>query len=167
MAKKKSKATKLTVNLPFGIGQLELQPDEAEERAAWELYVELATRIAVQPLSQEEGLIREALASLYSLFPATRQVLRQAGPAVAKSPNSFGPIAVEILNRGIRPFIGKWHTQLLAYEQSRPTSTPQQEHERTWERAPEFWAELRSLNDDMLAYSQALAAIARVKTLSR
>ena len=35
------------------------EPDEAERRAAWELYVELATRVAVVPLGPGEGLLRE------------------------------------------------------------------------------------------------------------
>jgi len=37
MAKKKVKPTKFTVSLPFGLGQLEFEPDEAQQRAAWEL----------------------------------------------------------------------------------------------------------------------------------
>ncbi len=40
------------------------EPNEVERRAAWELYVELLTRVAVVPLAREEGLVREALASL-------------------------------------------------------------------------------------------------------
>ena len=130
MPKKKVKATKLTVNLPFEIGQLEFEPDEIQQRAAWELYVELTTRIAVQPLGPEEGLLREALASLYSLFAATREVLRRAGPSAANGPNSIGPVAVDILNKGLRPFLAKWHPLLQSWEHLRaPTASPI-EHEQ-------------------------------------
>ena len=34
------------------------EPNEVERRAAWELYVELLTRVAVVPLRQGEGLAR-------------------------------------------------------------------------------------------------------------
>lgn len=37
------------------------EPDEAERRAAWELCVELITRVAVVKLGTAEGLLREAL----------------------------------------------------------------------------------------------------------
>jgi hypothetical protein len=47
----------LTVPLIGKIGG-EWAPDEAERQAAWEMYVEIATRITVQPLAAGEGLIR-------------------------------------------------------------------------------------------------------------
>src|SRR3990172_8420192 len=123
MAKKRIKATKLTVNLPFKLGQLEFEPDEVQQRAAWELFVELSTRIATQPLGPEEGLLREALTSLYSIFAATRDVLRRAGPSVATGPNSLGPVAVDVLNKGLRPFPAQWHPLLQSWEQVRIPST--------------------------------------------
>lgn len=54
----------VSVSLPFGIGSARWQTDSTERRATWSLYVELATRIAVQPLEANEGLAREALNSL-------------------------------------------------------------------------------------------------------
>jgi len=65
---------KVSVSLPFGIGSAEWEADPTERRAAWSLYVELVTRIAVEPLEGEEGLLREDLNSLYSLFGTTREI---------------------------------------------------------------------------------------------
>lgn len=162
MAKKKVKATKLTVSLPFGLGQLEFEPDEVQQRAAWELYVELTTRIAIQPLGSDEGLIREALSSLYSIFGATREILRQAGPSVAQGPISFGPVAIEVLNKGLRPFLAKWHPLLLAHEQARPLQVSARDHERSWEKASEFRQELTKVQEQMMIYAEALGRIAGV-----
>jgi hypothetical protein len=164
MAKKKVKATKLTVGLPFNLGKLEFEPDEVQQRAAWELYVELSTRIAVQPLGPEEGLLREALSSLYSIFDATREILREAGPSVAQGPNSFGAVAIEVLNKGIRPFLTKWHPLLQAHEEKRSPEVSARDHERTWERAPEFRQEFVELQGQMMIYAEALARIAGVAT---
>jgi hypothetical protein len=162
MTKKKVKATKLTVSLPFGLGQMEFEPDEVQQRAAWELYVELTTRIAVQPLGQEEGLMNEALTSLYNLFGATRQILREAGPSVAQGPNSFGPMAIEVLNKGLRPFLAKWHPLLLAHEQKRPPEVSARDHERSWERAAELREELAGVQEQLTIYAASLAKIAGV-----
>lgn len=90
---------KVSVSLPFGIGSAEWQADDTERRAAWSLYVELVTRIAVQSLEIDEGLLREALNSLYSLFGTTRQVLKEAGPDVGAAHNSVGGIAI----------LGRWY----------------------------------------------------------
>jgi hypothetical protein len=162
MVKKKVKATKLTVGLPFNLGQLEFELDEVQQRAAWELYVELTTRITVQPLDPNEGLMREAMSSLYSIFGATREILREAGPSVAQGPNSFGPMAIEVLNKGLRPFLAKWHPSLLAYEQKRPLEVSTRDHERLWDKAPEFYEELAKVQEQMMIYAEALGKIARV-----
>jgi hypothetical protein len=162
MASKKVKATKLTVGLPFNLGQLEFEPDEVQQRAAWELYVELTTRIAVQPLGSEEGLMREALSSLYSIFGATREILRQAGPSVAQGPNSFGSVAIEVLNKGLRPFLAKWHPLLLVHEQKRPSEVSARDHERSWDKVPEFREELAKVQEQMMIYAEALGKIAGV-----
>ena len=162
MPKKMEKATKLTVSLPFDLGQLEFEPDEVQQRAAWELYVELTTRIAVQPLCPDEGFEREALSSLYSVFDASREILRQAGPPVAQGPNSFGPVAIEVLNKGLTPFLAKWHPLLLAHEHKRPPDVSALDHERSWKNASEFRRELAQVQEQMMIYARALAKIAGV-----
>lgn len=53
------------------------------EDIAWAFYVELTTRIAIQPLAPGHGLLREALNSLYTLFTEMRKILRDAGRAIA------------------------------------------------------------------------------------
>jgi len=164
MAKKKVKATKLVVGLPFELGKLEFEPDEAERRAAWELYVELSTRIAVQPLGPDEGILREALTSLYNVFGATREILREAGPRVARGRNSVGAVAIKVLNVGLRPFLSKWHPLLQEYEAKRPPDVSVRDHERNWEREAELREELNELRKEMIVYADALAQIAGVDT---
>jgi hypothetical protein len=160
--KSKVKATKLVVGLPFSLGSLELQNDEVQQRAAWSLYVELSTRIAVQPLDENEGILREALTSLYNVFNITRQILREAGPDVAKGPKSLGWIAIDVLNKGLRPFLVKWHPLLKAYEEKKLVDLTTVEHERKWERSPELRKELELVRQQMVIYVDALAKIAGI-----
>ena len=157
------KAKTLKVGLPFGLGSLEFEANEVEQRAAWSLYVELMTRIAVQPLDVSEGLLREVLTSLYSLFGLTRQILREAGPAVVHGPNSFGPIAIEVLNKGLRPFMSKWHPLLQAHEEKRPPALSPVEHERNWKHFQEMHQELAELQKQMRIYADVLAEISGAK----
>jgi hypothetical protein len=163
MPKKKIKATKLTVKLPFNLGELEFEPDEVQQRAAWNLYVELSTRIAVQPLGLDGGLLGEALSSLHDLFATTREVLKEAGPDVGASSDSVGGIAIAVLNRGLRPFLAKWHPRLLAWETERSTGVSMKEHEVKWAEGPQLRAELEALRNDLALYAHALASIAGVK----
>lgn len=161
-SKQKVKATKLTVGLPFNLGSLELQNDEAQQRAAWSLYVELSTRISTVPLEDSEGILREALTSLYNVFNLTRQILREAGPEIAKGPNSLGAIAIEVLNEGLRPFLVEWHPLLKGYEEKKPPAVTTVDHERAWEQAGDFRKELERVRQQMVIYVDALAQIAGV-----
>lgn len=160
--KKKVKATKLTVGLPFNLGSLEFVNDEAQQKAAWALYVELSTRIAVQPLEEGDGILREALTSLYNVFAITRQILRDAGPEIAKGSQSLGSIAIDVLNKGLRPFLVKWHPLLKTHEEQKAPGKTTLEHERSWERQKELRKELNQVREQMLIYVDALAVIAGI-----
>ena len=157
-----ARLTKVSVSLPFGIGKAEWTEDPTQRKAAWELYVELMTRIAVQPLPEGQGLLREALSSLHSLFPSTRDILRKAGPDVGASRTSVGGIAIRVLNNGLRPFLTKWQPELLAWEAGRQTTESPTTHEASWSRAGELRSELRTIQSALARYAAALAQIAGV-----
>ena len=163
MTDRKVKATKLTVGLPFNLGSLELENDEAQMRAAWSLYVELSTRISTVPLDEGTGILREALTSLYNIFNITRQILRDAGPDIAQGANSLGAIAIEVLNIGLRPFLVKWHPMMKDYEEKKPVELTTVQHEHNWEHAVQFRQELEEVRQQMVIYVEALAKIAGIE----
>lgn len=158
--RKRVKAKKLSIGLPFNLGSLELENDEAQQRAAWSLYVELSTRIAMQPLGADEGILREALTSLYNIFNISRQALREAGPEIAQGPDTLGAIAIDVLNKGLRPFLVKWHPLLKMHEENKPAGISSVEHERNWDRAKEMRADLERVRQQMIIYVKALGKIA-------
>jgi hypothetical protein len=158
-----AKLKKVSVSLPFGIGSAEWESDPTERRAAWSLYVELMTRIAVQTLEEDLGLLRESLTSLYSLFGTTREILKEAGPDVGASRQSVGGIAITVLNNGLRPFLAKWHPMLQVWEAQRPPNISPKEHERNWSEEAQLRDALASLRDDLAQYADALAKIAGVE----
>jgi hypothetical protein len=151
-----ARLTKVSVNLPFGIGGAEWTPDNAERDAAWKLYVELMTRIAVEELAEDEGLLREALSSLHDIFPETRHILKDAGPEVGARMPSIGGIAIRVLNRGLRPFLTKWHPMLSAWEATRKPHVSSLDHERGWTDAKELRAELGKMRKSLASYAHAL-----------
>jgi len=157
------KVKKISTSLPFGLGQVELESDETMRSAAWALYVELTTRIATQTLETDQGLLREVLSSLYSLFASTRQILREAGPNVGTSLESVGGIAIAVLNVGLRPFLTKWHPALSTWEAQRPANVGSKEHEKNWAEEPQLRNELKLLRDNLAQYVHALAEVIGVK----
>jgi len=166
--KPQAKLKKVIANIktPFLNIQGEWEADESEQRAAWELYVELVTRIAVVELKPDEGLLREALTSLHDIFDETRQILRKYGPVVAqpkgKGKLSFGVIAVTVLNSALRPILAKWHPLLMTYENTRDPSTSPAQHETKWEHNLELRKIFSDLQETMRQYSLLLADAAGV-----
>jgi len=163
-------SVKVSITLPY-IGGIEgtWEPDETERNAAWEMYVELVTRISVAKLKPDEGLLREALSSLYTLFDTTRQILRKYGPSVAQPKGedkiSFGYLAVAILNAVLRPVLAKWHPLLLDYESTKENTLSPLEHERQWEKHEELRQVLNDVRSVLIEYAELLAQVAGVPSL--
>ncbi len=143
--------------------QFSFTPNDLEREAAWSLYVELKTRIAMRPFAGEYGLMRGALDSLYSLFPTTREVLRNAGPKVASSHNSLGFLAMKMLNEEIAPFTNEWHHKLEDYEAKRTDDLSRLEHEKNWKWRDDFVNELEKLQKKVSQYADALALVAGIE----
>ena len=167
----KAKLTKVSVDLktPFLSVKGGWEADESEQQAAWELYVELVTRIATVELKPGEGLLREALSSLHQIFSETREILRKYGPGVAKPKGqgklSLGVIAVTVLNSGLRPVLAKWHPLLENYEKTRQPNVSIGEHEARWPHNEELREVLREVQSTIRAYANLLAEVAGVPRL--
>ena len=130
--------------------QIEVSFQEADKDAAWDLYVEMLTRIVTQPLPPEAGDELAALESVYSLAPATREILRHHGRASIQ----FSKVAVPVLNQIVRPFTAKWHKESL---------TGALRHEA---KKVQFREELESLQIELRNYNRMLAEIAGVEDLT-
>ncbi len=166
----------MTVGLDLRVFQISgtWEPNDDERKAAWELYVELVTRIAVVPLDPAAGLLREALASLYSLFATTREILRRYGPDIAEPKpegpghprqHSFGFLAVSMLNLVLRPVLATWHPALEDWEATKPPEHSRGQHEQTWDRAPELRSALDGLRDTLSDYARLMAKACGVPDL--
>lgn len=138
------------LKLKLGFLETEWEPQVKDSEAAWEMYVELLTRIATQPLPDNSGMESSALDSVYSLFGITRSILRKYG----KDSIGFAKIAVIVLNQIVRPFTARWHK--LSGE-----GAFQDEEQCT-----RFRDELKELQADLKRYMGMLAEIAGVEDIS-
>ncbi len=139
---------KIKVKTP--ILELDWAPNDPDKDAAWELYIELLTRITTQRLPKQHGNEKTALDSVHSLFKTTREVLKKKGRECVQ----FTRIAVIVLNQIVRPFTAKWHNLSLegAFEDI--------------EKCKIFRSELAKLQNDLVNYTQMLADMANVEDLT-
>lgn len=139
--------TSLKINAHFL--EMEWEPQDEDKDAAWELYIELLTRITTQPLPEDVGDEQAALDSVYALFGLTRDAIKRHG----RHANEFTKIAIVILNQIVRPFTAKWHKKSLegAFEDETLRA--------------EFRRELVDIQVTLRVYTNMLADMAMVEDL--
>lgn len=137
--------TSLKIKTPFL--DMEWKPQDEDKTAAWELYIELLTRITTQPLDDSHGDEETALKSIYAIFPLTREVIKNNGRYCIE----FTKIAIVVLNQVIRPFTAKWHRRSVQGEFSDP------------KKCMEFRSELGVLQEQLRIYTKMLGDMAGVE----
>ena len=140
--------TSLKIKPPFL--EMEWSPKEPDKVAAWELYIELLTRITTQPLGETDGNEKTALDSVYSLFPTTRSIIKENGRDCLE----FTKLAIVILNQKIRPFTAKWHKISVEQGFGDPIGA-------------QFRDELRDLQKVLRIYTAMLAEMAGIEDISK
>jgi len=137
--------TKLQINPPFL--NIELKFADADKDAAWEMYIELLTRITTQALHTKDGDEKTALDSIYSLFPTTRTIIKQH----KRGSLQFTKLAIVVLNQIIRPFTAKWHKLSIGDAFKNPAQ------------CAVFRQELAALQADLRRYTGMLGDMAGVE----
>ena len=138
------------VRIRTGIADLHISHQSKNKDAAWELYIEMLTRVVTQRLPSESGDEKTALDSMHSLFHTTREILRRYGRGAME----FSKIAVPILNQVVRPFTTKWHRECQS-------GAFDDKNKRL-----EFRRDLEALLVNLCDYSRLLAKIAGVEDLT-
>lgn len=139
--------TSLKITPPFL--SIEIHPRNADRKAAWDLYVELITRVSTQRLGPTQGDEAAALSSIHELFSLTRDIIKRHGPSCI----NFARIAVVILNQRVRPFTAAWHGHILRGPLDTAAKT-------------EFRNQLSDLQSELRNYTRLLADLANVEDLT-
>lgn len=138
----------IKLNLKFA--ELEFKPNPQDEIAAWNMYVELITRVSTQRLPDNHGDEQTALDSIFKLFEITRDILHKEGMKCKE----FTKVAVIVLNQVVRPFTAKWHKLSIAGAFSDA------------EQCSIFRTELEELQTKLRNYTKLLANMAKVEDLT-
>jgi hypothetical protein len=136
-------------------------PSESERMAAFDIQVELVTRIGVQELAPGTGSLREALASLKSLIDFTRGTLHTYSIGLERGSGAptVQSLAYALINDTIRPFTSTWHPRLAAYEARCPADTAPLDHEAAWPQAEAMRTELTALREPLLRIAEGFGDI--------
>ena len=139
----------------------------SQRRVAWSLFVETATRIGTQLISDSEGDDGVMLRSLYDLFQITRSSISEIEPTRPLPSREQGTDTVEtyalaMLNHDLRPFLSKWHPQWDTWQKANPDKLC-----ADWEGHQLFRSELKLLQEKIRVRAHGLGEIAGVPQVER
>lgn len=149
----------ISVSVPR-YGNMKFKVNREYRLVAWNLFIETMTRISTQPLNDDQGILEEALNSLYKLFTITRELLKEMEPSKESGEMTVELLAVKMLNYELRPFLSKWHPRFVARNKNSPKL-----HDQDWEFSSEFREELEVLRKAILSYAEAFGKLSCVTEL--
>ncbi|MEM7360780.1 MAG: DUF2235 domain-containing protein [Pseudomonadota bacterium] len=121
-------------------------PNTADKALAWEIYVELQTRITTQVLNDDEGDDVAALTSIYELFPKARKSIKIYGTDCSNA----ATLITLFLNQRIRDFTTKWHGISVREKWKESEHSPN----------ADFREDLVKLRPDIEQFARALSQVA-------
>jgi hypothetical protein len=137
------------LKLSAGFVAADFGPKDPDRDAAWDLYVELVTRVATQKLPIEDGDEKTALKSIYDLWGFLRASLKAHRGCVV-----FAKLVIPFFNQQIRPFTAKWHRASLGGALDNDDGRRQ------------FRTELEALREDLVNFAGLLSSVAGVEDIS-
>ncbi|MDI3423605.1 hypothetical protein [Streptomyces luteolus] len=150
--------TEVKVSIPQ-LSELTFAVNNDSRQVAWRMFVETVTRVSTQPLVGDEGVVREALTSMYGLFGTARETLKAARPsAPVPGGQTVEYLAITMLNRELRPFLSQWHPRLREFERAHPDSP-----ESAWPDNAACRAELQRVQHAIHDYAIGSARLAGVR----
>lgn len=110
--------------LDLGVIKLSGKLSEDDRQCAWELYTEIATRVAAVGKRNDHTaedfrgeLYAESLTSLYNLFQECRGIMRKfpVGRITSRNQEHLGVLISRVLADVIRPFLEKWNGRFRSW----------------------------------------------------
>lgn len=169
-----------TFSIDIGFIKLGADFEEADRQCAWELYAELATRVALTGKPKDPDcadfsgeVYAESLISLYTFFGEARKIMRQfpvgtIGPL--KTENHLGALIHRFMRDVLRPFLETWQAEYRYWwEEKSDKSLPPFDRQAQYPGVKEMlsqWSDLRAVMraiEDNLALSYKLIDLTKLK----
>lgn len=148
-------------NFSIDLGFVKLGADfeETDRQCAWELYTELATRVALTGKSKDPEctdfsgeVYAESLVSLYIFFGEARKIMRQFPVGTIgdrRIENHLGALIHRSMRDVIRPFLETWQADFRYWwEEKSDKSQPPFERQAQYPKIKEMiaqWSDLRAI----------------------
>lgn len=167
LKRRRYSVSKVSIKLPFNLGNVEYEPTDLDRALAWKLYVQLKTRKAALMFDDDNDVIAEVYDSLYDIFPITRDLLAQVPLREASKRDGVAELILRVLNDGLRPHLTKWGAAYrrwwdVAKAHTENKNKTPQEIQKDYPNYKALVKELKAMNTELSKYAEDLLAIVQV-----
>ncbi len=154
----------------IGIGdqKIKIKPNYEDMQIAYKLWIELSTRKIGLPIDFDNDVIIEIYNSWYEFFRITRELVKEIPVSKVrknKSTQDLVKIAIEVLNKGLRPHLTKWqakfrkwYTEEIGKEENK--GLPPQEIQQKYPEYEKLINEMQEVNRKLIEYRKILKELA-------
>ncbi len=152
----------ITVHLPGG--SLNLAVNRQDKVSAWKIYNQINTRIASVDFNEDYDSFVNVNKSLYELFKVIREELANIPVEKIKDENNtLVDFYHDLLNKGIRPYLSRWHIPISHYVEANKGDGKRSllEIEKSFPQRQEMLKDMKAMNLRMKDYSAQLMKVIR------
>jgi len=164
LARTRYRTSQVSLNLPFGLGNITYEATDQDRVLAWKMYVQLKTRKAALPFDEDHDVIINVFDSLRDVFSVTRDLLSEASPHQGEAQRSVADFVLRVLNDGIRPHLTRWHASFAAWW-DKAMKLPEndgkspEDVQRGFPEYDALVADLKKMNDELAQYAGELLLV--------
>jgi len=154
----------------IGIGgqKVKIKPNYQDMQIAYKLWVELSTRKIGLKIDLDNDVIDEVYDSWYEFFRLTRELIKNIPVSKIRKDEStkkLVSIAIEVLNKGIRPHLTKWQARFrkwynMEVKKEENEKLSSQDIQKEYPEYEELTKEMREVNQKLLEYREILRQLA-------
>lgn len=169
LARQRYRVAQVSLNLPFGLGNVTYDATDQDRILAWKLYVQLKTRKAALLFDEVHDVVADVYDSLHELFPITRDLLTSIPLHEAERREGVADLILRVLNDGLRPHLTKWQASFRrwweqAIELPENKGKNPQEIQRQYSDYDALVQGLKEMNSELSKYAEDLLAIVQAST---
>lgn len=154
----------------IGIGnqKIKIKPNYEDMQIAYKLWIEVSTRKIGLDIDYENDVLLEVYNSWYEFFKITRELIKNIPISRVRNNESTQKIviiAIEVLNKGLRPHLTSWQAKYRRWYQVEVAKEenkliPPQEIQRKYPHYEKLVEDMKKVNQELINYRNNLRKIA-------
>lgn len=155
--------------LGIGSAKFKLKPNYTDRQVAYQIWVELSTRKIGLKVDLAHDVIIDIYESWHAFFGVTRELIKTVpvNKVADASTKTIVNLSIDLLNLGLRPHLTEWQARYRTWYARQIEGDSDDDPQTIQQRYPhydELVADLRKVNDRLIAYRRAMYQVVNGST---